>query len=146
MPGLHCHGGDEGGGVTALIHSINEALAAGLVPVIHGDAGLYGSSAGILSEDTLVKIITMHKNINANQVLFLTDVAGVHTKDPNLFDDASLTRRIDIDPKPGNVMSNISASGSSHEHDVTGGFVTKLGSASKVALAGIDAMIAKCSS
>ena len=36
------HGGDECQGATLLSKSIREALAAGLVPVIHGDAGLYG--------------------------------------------------------------------------------------------------------
>lgn len=157
IPGLGAHGGDENGGVTTLVRSINEALAVGLVPVIHGDAGLYGHfdelnlnhmSAGILGGDTLVEIIATHQALNGRieKTIFLTDVEGVYTKDPNSNDDALLIRKIDIDHESGKIMTDLSASGSSHEHDVTGGLETKLGAAANVAKSGIEVIIAKCCS
>lgn len=136
VPGLMTHGGDEYNGVTVLVQSIRETLSAGLVPVIHGDAGLYGTyrdpsardrfqsmSAGILGGDTLVEIIATHPLIrrNISKAIFLTDVNGVYTKDPKVFQDAVLVKNIFIDPVSGDVMNEVSASGSQHEHDVTGG-------------------------
>lgn len=138
IPRLMVHGGDEYNGVTLLIQSIRDTLAAGLVPVIHGDAGLYGTysgdgtrrddtfesmSAGILGGDTLVEIIATHPMMkNAiSKIVFLTDVDGVYTKDPKAFSDATLVRNIFIDAVSGTVMNEVSASGSLHEHDVTGG-------------------------
>ena len=135
IPGLMAHGGDEYQGATMLAKSIREALAAGLVPVIHGDAGLYGiyrdessnrhesMSAGILGGDTLVEIIAKNPLLNQHiwKTVFLTDVEGVYTKDPKKFPDATLVRNIYIDPSDGKIMNTVNASGSSHEHDVTGG-------------------------
>ena len=137
VPGLMAHGGDEYNGATLLVQSIIETLSAGLVPVIHGDAGLYGKysddsntfdkfqsmSAGILGGDTLVEIIAKHPSIKEkiSKTVFLTDVDGVFTKDPKLDKDAVLVKNIYIDPFSGKVMNQIFASGSSHEHDVTGG-------------------------
>ena len=136
VPGLMAHGGDEYNGATLLVRSICEILSAGLVPVIHGDAGLYGKycdsdimnkhqsmSAGILGGDTLVEIIASNPSINERilKTVFLTDVEGVFTKDPKLFPDATLVRNLFIDPLNGKIMNAVSASGSSHEHDVTGG-------------------------
>ena len=136
VPGLMAHGGDEYNGATLLVRSICETLSAGLVPVIHGDAGLYGKfddssimnrhlsmSAGILGGDTLVEIIARNPLINERilKTVFLTDVEGVFTKDPKVFPDATLVRNIFIDPLNGKIINAISASGSSHEHDVTGG-------------------------
>jgi isopentenyl phosphate kinase len=157
IPGLMAHGGNETGGVTTLARSINECLAVGLVPVIHGDAGLYGYfdeaslrhiSTGILGGDTLVEIIATHEALKERIVktVFLTDVEGVYTKDPKSNEDAILIRNIDIDSNSGEIMVDISASGSSHEHDVTGGLETKLGAAANVAKSGIEVIIAKCCS
>ena len=134
VPGLMAHGGDEYQGATLLVRSIRETLSSGLVPVIHGDAGLYGKyegssddhqsmSAGILGGDTLVEIIARNPLLNKHiwKTVFLTDVESVFTKDPKIFPDATLVRNILIDPLDGKVMNAVSASGSSHEHDVTGG-------------------------
>ena len=136
VPGLMAHGGDEYNGATLLVQSICETLSAGLVPVVHGDAGLYGKrydsnnfgifqsiSAGILGGDTLVEIIAKHPFIreHISRAVFLTDVDGVFSKDPKKFPDATLVRNIFIDPISGDVMNHVSASCSLHEHDVTGG-------------------------
>jgi len=156
IPGVQAHGGDEYEGITSLVKAIIESLSAGLVPVIHGDAGLYGyygenggrecMSAGILGGDTLVEVIAMHKRLekNISKAIFVTDVTGVYTKDPNLYNDAKLLKKIDIDPISGEILSDLTASGSSHAHDVTGGLETKLGAAAKIAKTGVDCIIVKC--
>ena len=94
------------------------------------------------------------------KVIFLTDVDGVYTKDPNLHpDEAKLLRTIEIDPTTGEIDSieikdddkcstvdELEVIGSSHAHDVTGGLKAKLGSAAVVAKAGIDVQIVRCCS
>ena len=174
IPSLCAHGGDEGGGATTFVASIREALHAGLIPVVHGDAGLYGSpydldtlSGGILGGDTLVEIISSHNLLHISTCIFLTDVDGVYTKDPKANPgDAKLMDRIDVDAVTGEIITeNINASGSSHAHDVTGGlkvsFIeyifywysvylnkvqTKLKAAAAIAKNGTDVIIAKCAS
>ncbi len=185
IPSLQAYGGDTQS-VSILIQSIKEALRVGLVPVLHGDAGLYGffendcMKSGILGGDTLVEIIATSEEwgtkgkdcrLNDNQiiteqiidkVIFLTDVDGVFTKDPNLFpNDARLIRKIEIDSETGEIdsfeMSGVDQGenkedialeviGSSHEHDVTGGLKAKLGSAATVAKAGVEVQIVRCCS
>jgi len=80
-------------------------------------------SAGILGGDTLVDIIATHPLMDEciSKTIFLTDVEGVFTKDPKTCKDAVLVRSINIDPVSGEVMTEVSASASLHEHDVTGG-------------------------
>mmetsp|Transcript_16781 Transcript_16781/g.19407 ORF Transcript_16781/g.19407 Transcript_16781/m.19407 type:complete len:402 (-) Transcript_16781:12-1217(-) len=207
---IQAHGGNECNGLSLLIESIQEALSVGLVPVIHGDAGLYGYQrdnmrSGILGGDQLVEMIATSQhwnkydvldgrssigigkhesegdNINERerkrprlvttglkqslkQTIFLTDVEGVYTKDPNLYPlDAKLLRNIFIDPNSGDIakvsvaeeggdgtghvgLDTLQVSGSSHEHDVTGGLKTKLGSAAVVAKSGTEVKIVKCCS
>eukprot|EP00536_Pseudo-nitzschia_multiseries_P010215 jgi/Psemu1/202657/e_gw1.305.29.1 len=177
VPGLMTHGGNENNGATLLVRSLLDALSAGLVPVVHGDAGLYGIcnnndddgngngdydgeasaasgdrfrsvSAGILGGDTLVEIIATHPLVRGSltKTVFLTDVDGVFTKDPKACSDAALVKNISVDPESGEVMNELSASGSSHEHDVTGGLEAKLGAAATVAKTGIDVIVARCGS
>lgn len=166
VPGLMAHGGDEKGGATILVRAILESLTAGIIPVIHGDAGLYGFvnekdlnpcksniSAGILGGDRLVEIIASHEDIRTHieKVVFLTDVKGVYTKDPKVnASDAVLVREILIDPLTGTINAgdhgDVNASKSTHDHDVTGGLETKLGAAVNVAKLGIPVMITKCCS
>lgn len=149
IPGLQAHGGNENGGVDTLVRTILEALDSGLCPIVHGDAGLYGPSSGILGGDTLVEIIATHKSLKDRiaKVIFLTDVEGVFTKDPRSHQDAELIKSISV-TKEGNLrMKNtLTASGSSHEHDVTGGLEAKLASAITVAKRCIPVIIAKCCS
>ena len=130
-PNLQAHGGDEQGGITALVLAIRQTLQAGLIPVLHGDAGLYGDfhngrlsmGAGILSGDTLVQAIATHSLMkpHLSRAIFLTDVDGVYTRDPKLFADAQLLKVIEINSRTGKVITDVIVSGSTHEHDVTGG-------------------------
>lgn len=144
VPGLHAHGGgscplaDEGvkKALQSLVHS---TLKAGLVPVLHGDAGLnqrageptgYRSPVGVLSGDALMELIGDADWVS--EAVFLTDVAGVFTCDPKKEPEkAQLIQKIPVvpcsDPKQSSryhirLDTNvIQATGSQHEHDVTGG-------------------------
>ena len=117
IPGLQAHGGDH---FRHLVDIVNDCIRAGLVPVIHGDACLYGSmGAGILGGDAILE--ALGTSDIAQKAIFLTDVDGVFTADPRTDPEAHLLRAIDIDAETGKVLTSLEASGSSHSHDVSGG-------------------------
>jgi isopentenyl phosphate kinase len=122
IPNMQAHGGDQ---VTnhGLVTVIRDALQAGLVPVLHGDACLYGrQSAGILSGDILVEKLGQRNFFS--QVVFLTDVDGVFSRDPRDDPTAMLLRYIQVDKNTLDIIlggPELSVTGSSHDHDVTGG-------------------------
>ena len=102
-----------------LAKMVQETLRAGLVPVLHGDACLYGSSAAILSGDTLVQMCSPL----ADKVVFLTDVDGVFSSDPKSNPLAELIPNIPVDEQGNLVLQShlFHATESAHSHDVTGG-------------------------
>jgi isopentenyl phosphate kinase len=120
VPSMQAHGGDETT-ISLLLTLVRSTLQAGLVPVLHGDACLFGEcEAGILSGDTLMEMLG--KADWVSRAIFLTDVDGVFTKDPRSDPGAQLLRTIEVDPDTSAVISvDVEVSGSSHEHDVTGG-------------------------
>lgn len=116
--GLQAHGGDR---LLDLATIVDDCIRAGLVPVIHGDACLYGSQgAGILGGDTIMEALGLSVS-HLNKAIFLTDVDGVFTADPRRDPNAHLLQIIDIDAETAKVLTTLEASGSSHAHDVTGG-------------------------
>jgi isopentenyl phosphate kinase len=123
VPGLEAHGGQEWAR-QHLRDVVQRTVRVGLLPVLHGDAGLYGDfGAGILSGDTIVEILGVAPWVT--HVVFITDVDGVYDKDPNAHKDAVLLRTLTVHRNQGNEVSlvgeAIEATGSTHEHDVTGG-------------------------
>lgn len=166
-----------------LMHVIRSAFYVGLIPVLHGDAVLYGNQqSGILSGDTIVSQISVRPELKVLHpradghfipkdpafmldVLFLTDVDGVYTTDPKRDRNAKLIPLIEVDVD-GNIVSagidgegvdtplcsalespsSSSSCSSTHEHDVTGGLLTKLQSAIDIAKTGIPVYILKCGS
>ncbi|GAX22138.1 hypothetical protein FisN_39Lh003 [Fistulifera solaris] len=126
-----------------LIDVLRETLRSGLVPVLHGDACLYGSSAAILSGDTLLQMCSPL----AGQIVFLTDVDGVFQSDPKTNPTAQFIPNIAVDSQGNLVLSHvIQATESSHSHDVTGGLKTKLAAAIAIAASGRVVTIAKSGS
>lgn len=124
IPGMQAHGGgdDDESVQESLRAVVFSTLQAGLVPVLHGDACLYGTMAGILSGDTLMEILGGAPWIS--RAVFLTDVDGVYTRDPRTDPTAQILRSIQVDSN-GSIQSSstvqVEASESLHEHDVTGG-------------------------
>jgi isopentenyl phosphate kinase len=117
----------------ALRRTVELALRAGLVPVLHGDACLVEetgqndeeAAAAILSGDTLLEWLGSASWVS--RAVFLTDVDGVYTQDPKSNPSARLVRDIAVSrDENGDLVTvvdggRIDASGSEHDHDVTGG-------------------------
>ena len=143
---MEAHGGDEAVH-GRLLHEVRRALEAGLIPVLHGDACLYGpNGAGILSGDTLMQILGQADWVN--EAVFVTDVDGVFSCDPKTNPDlAILVPVIEVDPS-GNITSlahsTLKASESTHDHDVTGGLKTKLAAAVSIASQDKKVYIVRC--
>jgi isopentenyl phosphate kinase len=126
---------------SGLVDIVSDMLRAGLLPVLHGDGCLTGrGSVGILSGDILMEILA-NQVVNITRAVFLTDVAGVYTRDPRLDADAELLSELPV--HNGRLVQGdaLEATGSSHEHDVTGGLQTKLASAISIAVNGINVSI-----
>ena len=126
IPHLQAHGGTAET-VDALRTVVYETITAGLVPVLHGDACLYGTNdGGILSGDTLMEMLGTASWIH--QVVFLTDVDGVYSSDPKLDASAVLLQELAVHAD-GSLQTSLFANqqqilqvtGSLHSHDVTGG-------------------------
>lgn len=140
--GLSAHGGDENGAFSAMMRSISAAVRSNLVPIIHGDACLYGRGAGILSGDTILEKITLSPLFNCNRAIFLTDVDGIYTNDPKVSPNAELIPVVEVN-SDGQVLTNVDAGISQHT-DVTGGLMGKLLAASAVARSGTEVVMVKC--
>jgi isopentenyl phosphate kinase len=119
IPGLEAHANQQIDPAASLETVVRRTIQAGLVPVLHGDACLYGDDAGILSGDTIMEVLGTKPWVT--KAIFITDVDGVFDNDPRENPHAQLLRDISVDPETGDITTEISASGSSHEHDVTGG-------------------------
>lgn len=127
IPNLQAHGGDHLAR-KALQTTVESTLKAGLIPILHGDAGLYGTDdVGILSGDVLMKIIGSASFIT--NVVFVTDVDGVFTRDPHSDPNATLIETLLVDVLTKSLLSStvtIDAAGSTHDHDVTGGLKVRI--------------------
>lgn len=127
--------------------AVAAALAAGLVPVLHGDAVLDESlGCTILSGDTIVRCLA--QQLKPQVVVFLTNVDGVFDRPPEE-PGAQLVTHVDVAPDGswraytsaggGNVALNMSAA----EHDTTGGMAAKVAEAAAIVQGGTDVLIAK---
>jgi isopentenyl phosphate kinase len=119
IPGLEAHANKQKEPLLALENVVRRTVQAGLIPVLHGDACLYGDDVGILSGDTLMEVLGNTSWIT--DTIFITDVDGVFNEDPRENPNAQLLRHISVDPGTGCITTELNASGSSHAHDVTGG-------------------------
>ena len=133
IPQLQAHGGGDSPDATRQAHAgleriVRDALQAGIVPVLHGDAGLYGRrDAGILSGDIIMERLGQASWVS--HAVFLTDVDGVFSSDPRNDPTASLLRNIVVDKRTLDILEPVlDVSGSSHDHDVTGGLKVSLSS------------------
>ena len=127
---------DDGDGspraMRALCESVKEALRAGLVPVVHGDACLLydGVRAGILGGDTIAEGLatmwneggttTISEGSRISRVIFITDVAGVYTSDPKSNVDAELIRCIRVDGDNGALSIERECDGDDDDDDNDG--------------------------
>jgi isopentenyl phosphate kinase len=124
VPGLEAHLTLQPDPIASLEKVVRRTVESGLVPVLHGDACLYGNDVGILSGDHIVEVLGAAPWVKG--VVFITDVDGVFDVDPRENPNAQLLREIFVDKSTGLIQTKLSASGSSHKHDVTGGLQVRL--------------------
>jgi isopentenyl phosphate kinase len=111
---------------------VQSTINAGLIPILHGDAGLFRQhsnvagtvSPAIISGDTIMQMIGTANYIT--DVIFITDVDGVFTSDPKSNPSAKLINKLFVDTSTSTIRmdstnSSFQATESSHDHDVTGG-------------------------
>ncbi|KAG5923700.1 hypothetical protein E4U53_003533 [Claviceps sorghi] len=84
-----------------LVSRVHTLLAQGFIPLLFGDAVLdlaWGST--ILSGDALMhKLATELRHVR--RCVFVTDVAGIYTRDPKRFADATLVRQLRCSSEQG---------------------------------------------
>ncbi|KHO01445.1 amino acid kinase [Metarhizium album ARSEF 1941] len=79
---------------TRLISRVQNLLTQGFVPLLFGDAVLDQAwGATILSGDALMHSLASHLP-GVHRCVFVTDVAGIFTKDPKQYADAVLIRQL----------------------------------------------------
>ncbi|KAG7177687.1 Isopentenyl phosphate kinase-like [Homarus americanus] len=119
----------DGKVVQSGVSAVSSFLGAGFVPVLHGDCVLDTvTGCTILSGDTVIK--TLCKELAVGKVVFLTDVAGIYDKPPQV-PGAKLIPNIRVDEN-GKIVQQITTDALSC--DVTGGIELKLSSAVEIVL------------
>jgi isopentenyl phosphate kinase len=108
---------------------IQSTIDAGLIPILHGDAGLFRDnskhciSPAIISGDTIMQMIGTATFVN--HVVFITDVDGVYSSDPKCDPHAKLIPKLHVDTTTSSLLElesdKFAATNSSYRHDVTGG-------------------------
>ncbi|KAG6021024.1 hypothetical protein E4U19_005998 [Claviceps sp. Clav32 group G5] len=116
---------------TRLITRVRQLLAQGFIPLLFGDAVFdIAWGATILSGDALMHALATDMD-SVQRCAFVTDVAGIYTRDPKIFDDATLIRQLrcssaDRDQSQGICEEpHLAASVVGHVDDVTGAMGSK---------------------
>ncbi|KAG5914098.1 hypothetical protein E4U61_006127 [Claviceps capensis] len=79
---------------TRLIASVRQILDQGFIPLLLGDAVFdVASGPDMLSGDAPMYILAMSLDA-VQRCVFVTGVAGIYTKDLEVFDDATLVRQL----------------------------------------------------
>jgi len=112
---------------------VKEYIELGMVPVLYGDAVLDSKqSFAILSGDQLISKLS--NDLEADKIIFGSDVDGIFTDNPKLNPDAKLLKKVSV--------ANIEAivGGTTHT-DVTGGMQGKLSEAAEAVKGGADVIM-----
>lgn len=111
---------------------IHETLAAGFTPVMGGDLVLdHARGFGILSGDVLM--VELARLLRPTRAIFVTDVDGIHDRDPHESGARLLTR---IDLRTTDIRET-----ESRVPDITGSMAGKLRRAREVAKAGVPVLV-----
>ncbi|CAA0828726.1 Amino acid kinase family protein [Striga hermonthica] len=128
--------------------TVGDAIDAGFVPVLHGDAVLDSlQGCTILSGDVIIRHLA--EKLRPTYVVFLTDVFGVYDRPPTE-PGATLLKEIAVredgswsvlKPELQDMSRQVEITVAAH--DTTGGMVTKISEAAMIAKLGIDVYIVK---
>jgi isopentenyl phosphate kinase len=111
----------DGRVVEGPLHSIQQALAHGLLPVIFGDVALDDQRGGtIASTEEIFEWLAHH--LPPRRLLLVGEVDGVYTADPHM--DPQAVRIAEITPATFATVRR--GLGGSHGMDVTGGMAAKV--------------------
>ncbi len=117
-------------------HTIETLIAAGVVPVANeNDTVVIDELRNFGDNDNLSALIA--GLVEADVLVLLSDVAGLHTKDPRTHADAELVGLVEDPQRPGSAFVT-DGSGPLG----TGGMASKVAAARKAAAAGIPTIIA----
>ncbi|KAG5918548.1 hypothetical protein E4U42_006818 [Claviceps africana] len=106
-----------------LVSRVRRLLAQGFIPLLFGDAVFdLAWGATILSGDALMHALATELR-EVHRCVFVTDVAGIYTRDPKRFADATLVRRLHCSSEQG-VLDDGQESTSAVD-DVTGAMGSK---------------------
>ncbi|XP_076094941.1 uncharacterized protein LOC143065319 [Mytilus galloprovincialis] len=129
IPAFGCWKTDNRKVIQHNIEIVNDVLANGFVPVLHGDC-VFDTTSGciILSGDTIIK--TISKQNDVRNVIFFTDVDGIYDKSPQnkdakLISDIAVEENRSISEDISTKRSNI---------DVTGGMELKIETAKDIVI------------
>lgn len=112
---------------------IKGCLELGLIPVMYGDAVLDTEQGfAILSGDQL--IVRLAIDLEADRIIFGSDVDGIYTANPKLDPDAKLMERVSLSHMTAEV-------GGATNTDVTGGMFGKLKEAEGAVEAGAEVVL-----
>jgi isopentenyl phosphate kinase len=113
---------------------IKRFLERGIVPVLHGDPVIDEFKGfSILSGDSIANYIAI--NLNANRIIFGTDVDGVYDKDPKLNKKAQLLETLSLKEIDKIQVSEAIST------DTTGGMLGKLNKIRDAVKRGIEVVI-----
>lgn len=120
----------------ASLQVVEDIIATGLVPVLHGDGILDDTQrCAIFSGDQIMSWIceNIYGEFRPTHAVFLTDVPGVFDKNPQL-PDAKLIKNLYVE-HDGTITTILDTECATH--DVTGGIKTKIDSAIRIAKTGV---------
>ncbi len=101
------------------LETIRNIIDLGMIPLLHGDVVVdLEKGCDILSGDQIVRFLAKKFGMD---VIFLTDVDGIYTKDPKKYKDAMLIRELDAQSLDKIKLEPIDP----NNKDVTGGMKQK---------------------
>jgi isopentenyl phosphate kinase len=128
------------------VASVEALIAAGIVPILHGDVVLDEARRGcaVLSGDTIVRHLALALQPRPAFVIFLTNVSGIYDRPPDL-PTAALVPEIVVAPDGSWALPGGGAIATSVDDstDVTGGIETKIAEAAAIARHGVPVLITR---
>ena len=119
----HSFGMSEAGHMSPIfIDGIKAAIRQGFIPIVYGDV-VIDKNKGVSIASTEEILVGLSKRLKPDKIILGTDVDGVFTKDPRVYKDAKLIRRLD----KSTFKTGIAGAGDSvGRANVTGGMQGKL--------------------
>jgi len=117
-----------------IINTFEKLLELNVIPIVNENDTVSTEEIEFGDNDTLSAIVACI--IEADLLLILSDIDGLYNKDPNLYDDAVLIKKVTV------IDDSIKALASSSQSQLgTGGMITKIQAAQLCMEKGIDLLL-----